>query len=319
MSCVDTVFNKDFKSAMRRTSHSPEVGQQAVLIIGLIFAICTIYTVPVQSYSDWVEGTPAMPHNYGMVTIGFSSTTIWLHGGFQYNYNLSKRLVSFDVDSHNLTDYGDILPTAAASFAQSYAQIGEYLYYVSTDANTLSRFNVDTGIADTSFSTPLADGAHTYDTPTEMCVMATPTSREIYVVGGNAGSAVLNTAYVLDVDAVSWSSVSNLPIARSSAGCIVSTDGSELFVVGGQGSGWLDSVEVMNVQTMQWSTLDDTLNSPLAWTRVIRDPSSPNLLVLGGYIGDMVSTVHIIDSVTHRITVSAGSLDIGHRPTGRHT
>ena len=144
-----------------------------------------------------------------------------------------------------------------------------------------------------------------------MCIVATATGAgTLYVVGGRENSSVyLRATFAFDVGNSSWSAASDLQVARGTAGCAVNGDETELFVVGGVGGGgYLDSVEVMNVSTMQWRTLDDTLTRGLLGARVVRDEFTHNLLALGGWSASgYVSTVHVIDATAYGITVAEGS------------
>ena len=289
----------------------------------MCIAIFLLDMTTVYSYANWTEGSTTMPRANNHMCVGYSSTTdtIWLAGG----PSTPQSLMSFNVASEMFTDHGSTalsLRGRAYSSAQSYAQLDEYLYYVdygtTVDFLNLLRFNLSTGSEDLLFESSLAGGAQAY-AQSSMCIIATSSGPgTIYVIGGTTGiNSVdyLKTAWVLDLGTAMWSQTCDMQDTRAYSGCAANGEETELFVAGGyNGPTKFDSVEVMDVQTMQWRTLNDTLSQVLFYPKVIRADNARNLLVVGGWTGVpnavAVSTVHIIDWATYSITVSAGSLDI---------
>ena len=219
----------------------------------------------------------------------------------------ANAVVSFDVETETFTNYGAaVLSMNARAWAQSFAQIGESLYYMDDVGENLFRFDLSTGSVDSSFSVALARSDYYLS---YACVAATNSS--IYVVGGYA-SGYLNKMYILSLSTETWSTGLNLKTARYGHACAVDESG-QLFAVGGYNGAslYLNSVEVLDLNTLvSWQLLDDTLERGITHSRLIRD--GVNLLTVGGTCGSScyTTTMNIINTLSRSITVSDGSLDI---------
>ena len=205
----------------------------------------------------------------------------------------------------------------AYAVAQSYAQLGQFLYYVefSSPYNIIRRFNVDTGSED-AYANAVADGAQSYGT-TDMCLAAVDADDGyLFVVGGGRSADDLAKTFILNMTSDEWFEGPLLNVARGYHACAVNSAQDTLFAVGGynKADGFLDSVErlsvgdIENVNSYQWVLLADTLHDGLFLHRVIRH--GDDILTVGAGNDDYVKIMNVIDASTASITV-AGSLDIG--------
>jgi len=257
-----------------------------------------------------------MPRLDSEQIVGYSESTdtVWLLGGY---YN-PRQLLSFNPSSNSFADYGsNALSHDARALAQSFAQLNEFVYYVEYGGNVLRKFNVDLGTED-AFTATIADGAQTYSW-TSMCLAALDVDGGyLFVVGGRASSfgSSLAKTFILNLSSNEWFAGQSLNVARRNHACAFDSTQSALFAIGGyDGDGYLDSVEMLNVENIanvensEWVLLTDTLQTEgLSNLRAVSH--GPNILTVGGYDGEYVQVMNVIDTVELGISQS-GSLDIG--------
>jgi len=231
-----------------------------------------------------------------MVWYTSENSTAWILNGEPDN----MLLLSFSLATSTITthDANTLSRFAGISSAGSrYAQHEQHLYAIQGANQTIAVFNLNDPSQDTvTSSIPI--------TSEGSCLTATASS--LFVMGGIG----LRTLYTLNLTSLHWTSGPSMIHARYDLSCEANRDQSALYAIGGIGdnASYLDSVEMLNVETLTWSLLADTLyRASASHSSVLHND---DILTMGGYSGlRLLSQMNIIDTLHNTISMS-GSLDV---------
>jgi len=123
---------------------------------------------------------------------------------------------------------------------------------------------------------------------------------KVLIVGGNSGSGFLATTLLYDPATNQWSNTGNVSVAPGGyytwATLTLLPSGNAILVGGENGSGWLNTTQIYDTGTGQWST-NSNLNTPRANHKAILLPNG-KVLVIGGKGSDwtyMLSSSELYD------------------------
>ena len=192
-------------------------------------------------FTQWNEqSTPRLPNAQSSLLVGYHEATnrIWLIGGDDNN-NIRNEIWYYDITTDQFTDAGSSSFHLDELYSQSSTQVGNSIYYVSSDsANTnrplLERWQMGMDYASSNFYTL---GALTNNENILSPCLASKDDRFIFIVGGedllDADDAV-DTFQIFDLSTGKIYTGPPLNGNRRYLSCNVSPLGDALYVFGGQ-------------------------------------------------------------------------------------
>eukprot|EP01084_Bolivina_argentea_P305834 528368_1 len=235
---------------------------------------------------------------------------IWILGGVPD----STQLVSYETNG-SFIDHGEsVLSRTTWGWGQYFTVIVGSLWMLAPSGTSINRFNFETKNFTSDYARPQQDVEYYGCLASWMDTKMNP----ILIVNGgwNSNDGRLNTTQIYNMTSGEWTISPSVPLMankRDSPACIVI--GNVLYSIGGRSELVLDSVEMLNVESMiPWITLNDTLTKRLFTHRAVL--YHQDILIIGGYsyIGGNGENdeINVINTVTNTIT-SGGTLDFAVR------
>ncbi len=273
---------------------------------------------PTVTNTGWVlPPTPKMAEgNYKMAGIGYYQDTVFMFGGFSGGW----RLMQYHLNNQTFTDdelylryiiggqsllYGD---------AQTWTQIDNKLYISGDRYGFIHYFELDTKQFIPSFVIATTAEYFGYDA----CLAGKYDT--LYYIGGydqsgTQGNKYYNTLKILEnISNISNPFQANWDIGpamnepRSQSACIVSSN-DKLYVIGGLKaasdlSATIEYIPIDNIYNETWQYTVDQLTTGWNYPRAVI--YNDLIFVIGGgdTLGNGFDMVHIIDTITDKVTVS---------------
>eukprot|EP01084_Bolivina_argentea_P123867 219498_1 len=262
---------------------SKKVWASGSFITGSYTINANISNILIQGYIDgessitsWtLHNTPPLPLARCCWMTGFDSITnrIWLLAGTTNN-NVGDNIWYYSINNNQFTQTSNKLPNPVYVLAQLYTQIGREIYYLDNDFNRIEKFNMSTGLVDSSWSS-IANNSLPIINRRQACLAND--GRYIFVIGGGSDDGSMNSpgqeTQYYDTINNEWRININLPSpGRGRSACIVTSDKLNIYLFGGQANNnvgmdsilKLDISNKTNIDTISntmWITINDTLGT----------------------------------------------------------
>eukprot|EP01084_Bolivina_argentea_P194003 332825_1 len=255
--------------------------------------------------SQWrIDKTSTMPSAPSYGSIGYYNNTISIIGGsslMQYHLNS-------DLFTYNSTYFVAIPPYSLNlhASAQWWTQIENKLYFTGHNSGNIGIFDLTTNqyILDWG-SIPISSG-YFYS-----CF--TGKYNYLYMVGTGPHSNTFITFYISNIENMLWTIGPSLNQPRGWLACTISNNDKLYAIAGSKPTGGrLTSIEYIDVNNINsWSfTQNELTGSGLEAPRAV--VYSDFIFVLGGFTGyNYPKFVHIIDTITNKVTLSTEELVLG--------
>ena len=222
-----------------------------------------------------------------------------LSGGESYGY----QVVEYDIATNTFVDHGNnVLGTDTYGYGVFYTQYdAKRVFTIRPDGRYIYVLNLET--LQYSYS-----GAYTpTDVNDEGCIASSNVTEALYITGGYSSSGI-STVQVYSLSSSSWlSSIPSMNYARGEHGCIVEPTNLRLYAIGGYGDATIESIDITNIQNVNWKTFDSTLSNSYS----ARYPGVASVEGLIYIFGGGYTTVHVIDTATSSLSVHSETLPYG--------
>eukprot|EP01083_Nonionella_stella_P185422 676003_1 len=278
--------------------------KDSLIIAFILFSnapLCSLATSTYQ-YNSTIGGARMPRADKGMnVGLNPNDGTILLFGG----KDNPGQFVQFDPLTNTFTDMGSTyFTTDCYARAQTYAQIENTLWMIS-DRSDFIKVNVQTyDVEYPSISIPLT---------VERLACLASLDTYLFVVGGWDGSVARTSLQIYNTMSGVWiNGTPSLQTKRDTLACAVVNE--HLYAIAGwyESNSYLDTIEVLNVggdlQSIGWRYMNDTLTNPSGGFRAVQ--RDDNIIVIGGYDGNVLPNVYIIDTVAETVSI-CGILEVG--------
>eukprot|EP01084_Bolivina_argentea_P263861 446772_1 len=252
-----------------------------------IFVISNCHTQSTFSLTNWETLTPSVPQPDSRSFCGYhtSSNSIYMLGGFTYNYQLWK----WDLNTNQFTQYAD-LSTPLVTFGQAGAVYGDFIYFVYN--YQIGRFNMNTRALNYPIST-----VTTTAYGRRPCLAISANGRYLFIIGGSptTGSSWTTRFHIYDTVNDILTQGPNMNRARSTPGCIISDNGF-IYAVGGYNAGAINTVEkidasnIGNIQSQSWQYID---NMAASKSRVRATKLNGSVYLIGGSVNNIGGSDHV--------------------------
>eukprot|EP01083_Nonionella_stella_P239579 838387_1 len=246
---------------------------------GATMAFSFLFNGARSQYTPWTLGDTAFSSTSYAHAAGYDdySERIWLMGGI---YGYYKRLMSFNVTSHEFIDHGNLLPIDVSEFRTMsfYSQLNN-IVYISGDSIAIHNFNVLTQDMQTNIA---AIPSTPYD---EQCLVAFSMDYDYFIVAGGYNSGNSAAVYAYNITGGAWlASVPSLPYGRSNHACVVVDQ--TIYVIGGYQTivnHYMPLHDTDNMFNSGWTELASYVTTTRGYTNAI--VWGHDILLLGGYGG----------------------------------
>eukprot|EP01084_Bolivina_argentea_P171458 297051_1 len=204
--------------------------------------------------TGWISPAPTLPPGFSAAQqVGFGAAA-WQESVYMIDTQISNSVYRFDPPCEDFTLINsNILPNTFATFANTFTQIGNFLYFLDLSSAPYSMHIYDLSTTQLSAnSIPNAPSA----TNSRACLANDESF--IYATGGHYS----NTFTYLDLTTEIWHQGQNLNMQRETGGCEVAPNG-KLYAIAGYNTGSsIDTIPTANVALDSWTLLSTTFPSP---------------------------------------------------------
>ena len=250
--------------------------------------------------SRWRSGTPSMPVPLRQSSIGYYQDTIYIIGGL----SADQQLTEYNMSTNTFKYYATFFGVANQAYSHSWVQLGEILYMTAPYNELIHIFNLRS-------KQSIPSAINTLDFDGDMysrCLAGSSEQKLLYYLGGRgdwSSPGYYRTLEIFNMSDNEWNSGPLMNEQRGFLSCITSSN-EKLYAIGGENDdGDLYTIEYIhtgNIYNNSWIYLDDQLTPPSHGIRTVK--YQEYLFVIPG----LTDKVHIIDTITERISILPGHL-----------